>query len=138
MDTAKETILVADDDSDLLDLLATTFGEKYHVLQAKDGAEALQVARKELPHLVLLDIMMPRVSGLEIVRELQAEMETRAIPIILITGSNLDETTENVLRDNVNVVSFLNKPCSLETLTRQVRSALDQRIAAELEDELSA
>ncbi len=137
MNPQKETILAIDDDPVFLELLAATFDKDYRVLQAKDGADGLRLAREELPHLILLDLMMPLISGLEVVRGLQADMDTRAIPVILLTGCKMAKSTENMLRDNVNVVSFINKPCSFDTLTSQVRAALDHRITAELDDKPS-
>lgn len=81
------TILVAEDNSDQRSLyVALLTGVGYRVLEASDGAEAVEVARQSQPGLVLMDVTMPGTSGWNAVRTLKEDPRTRAIPIIVVTG----------------------------------------------------
>ena len=81
------TVLVVDDDPVILKLLEVNFEmEGFTVLLAHDGEEGVSVARSERPDIVVSDIMMPRMSGLQLVEELKSDPDTSAIPIILLTA----------------------------------------------------
>ncbi len=81
------TILVAEDNADQRSLyVALLTGVGYRVLEASDGAEAVEVARQSQPGLVLMDVTMPGTSGWNAVRTLKEDPRTRAIPIIVVTG----------------------------------------------------
>ncbi len=81
------TILVAEDNADQRSLYAQVLASAgYGVLEAADGVEAVSVARREKPALVLMDVTMPGTSGWNAVRTLKEDMATRAIPIIVVTG----------------------------------------------------
>jgi two-component system phosphate regulon response regulator PhoB len=83
---SKPTILVAEDEGALITLLRYNLErEGYHVLEAQDGEEALLVAAEEKPDLVLLDWMLPQISGIEVCRRLRSRQETRNVPIIMLT-----------------------------------------------------
>jgi DNA-binding response OmpR family regulator len=81
------TVLVVDDDPVIQKLLQVNFElEGYKVLTASDGVEGLERARAELPDAIILDIMMPRMNGLEVARALKASDETRDIPVLLLSA----------------------------------------------------
>jgi adenylate cyclase len=81
------TILVVDDDPVIQKLLLVNFEmEGYRVLTASDGVEGLETVGGESPDLVLLDVMMPRMDGLEVVRHLKADQATKGIPVILLSA----------------------------------------------------
>jgi DNA-binding response OmpR family regulator len=87
MSTGEATVLVVDDDPVILKLLEVNFQmEGFAVLTAADGEEGVQVARAEHPDVIVSDIMMPRVNGLELVQQLKADPDTEAIPIILLSA----------------------------------------------------
>ncbi|HET9443999.1 MAG TPA: response regulator [Acidimicrobiales bacterium] len=80
-------VLLVDDDPVILKLLQVNFDlEGYTVLMANDGVEGLEMARSERPDIILLDIMMPRMDGLEVTRTLKRDAATRGIPIILLSA----------------------------------------------------
>jgi CheY-like chemotaxis protein len=84
---AAPTILVAEDNAEQRLLYAAILtGAGYRVLEAGDGAEAVEIARRERPGLVLMDVTMPATSGWNAVRTLKEDAETRPIPIIVVTG----------------------------------------------------
>lgn len=118
-------LLVVDDNTAFLDLVAVVFGGEWKVLGAEDGAAGLDLARRERPDLILLDLTMPRLSGSELLRELQSEAETRSIPVIVVTGNKLDDAELARVQGEPNVKSVLKKPCGIEALRGQVRAALE-------------
>ncbi len=80
-------VLVVEDNRDILRAVQRTLAlQKYEILAATDGEEAIRVARTGKPDLVLLDVMLPKVDGLEVLRRLKADPETRGIMVILVTG----------------------------------------------------
>ncbi|MDH7501057.1 MAG: response regulator, partial [candidate division NC10 bacterium] len=84
---AREKILVVDDDPDLLNLVRYNLEkEGFQVLLATDGERALQLASSELPQLILLDLMLPQVDGLEVCRQIKRDEATSAIPVIMLTA----------------------------------------------------
>ena len=87
MPSAAPTVLVVEDDPVILRLLEVNFElEGYRVLVAHDGAEGIEVARAEQPDVVISDIMMPKVSGIELVEALKADAATSTIPVILLSA----------------------------------------------------
>src|SRR5690625_4474749 len=91
---SKQTILVVDDEQDLLDLIEYNLKkEGYHVLRAENGQDGIQIAREMKPDLVLLDIMMPQMGGIEVCQRMRSDADLRHIPIIFLTARS-DEKTE--------------------------------------------
>src|SRR2546427_8322327 len=103
------TILVVDDDprnTRLMESILKSSG--YPVLSAHDGQEALDKIAQHRPDAVLLDVMMPRMSGLEVCRKLRSQYETRLLPIIMVTALNALE--EKVQALELGADDFLSKP----------------------------
>lgn len=91
---AKKTILVVDDEKDLLDLIEyNLIKEGFKVLKAENGLKGIEVAKEHKPDLVLLDIMMPKMDGLEAVEIMRKDDDLKRIPIIFLTARS-DEKTE--------------------------------------------
>lgn len=120
----KRTMLVVDDSLQLLKLIGTVFNEDFAILTAMNGAQGVAMARVERPDIILLDIIMPDVSGVEMVRELQAHDETREIPVILMTGSNFDPSTVAELEREGNVKRLVEKPFRVDVLRTEIAKAL--------------
>ena len=92
----KRTVLLADDDVKIRSLVAATLGtENFVLLTAGDGEETLARAREEKPELILLDINMPRMSGLEVCRALKADPSTAHVKIVMLTASGSDADRAN-------------------------------------------
>ena len=91
-------ILIADDDPEIRTLVAVTLGDSHTILEATDGVDALDLARKEDIDLVLLDVMMPRMDGFEACRQLKRDPKTMHTPVIMLTArgtrEDLDRGTE--------------------------------------------
>ena len=134
---SKPTILVVDDNSQNLELLQAYLEElECKVISATDGVQALEAVSKENPDLILLDIMMPRMSGFEVCRKLKAEPTTADIPVVMVTALNELGDIERAVAAGTD--DFLSKPINkLEMLTR-VKSLLQVRhLKGELERTLA-
>jgi DNA-binding response OmpR family regulator len=119
-------ILAADDDEDILALVAFRLERSgYTVLQARDGEEALELARRELPDLAVLDVMMPKLDGFELARRLRAEEATSRIPIILLTAKAQDGDVERGF--DVGADDYVRKPFSPQELRARVQAILARR-----------
>lgn len=114
----RQTILVVEDDEDLRRLFRTALAlAGYDVVEAGDGLEALRRLDEAPPDLVVLDLLLPRVSGIIVQQEIAAQASTRQIPIVVITGSSIES-------DDVPVACFLRKPVSADQLIESVRNCL--------------
>ncbi len=122
---AQKTILIADDEPDLRLLLQTTLEDPaYRILEASDGESALQLIRRERPDVVILDRMMPRLSGFDVAAAALADPVTRHIPLILLTA--LDRPSARDGDTTPDVFAYLIKPFSPLQLLATVRKALDR------------
>lgn len=119
----KQTILVVDDEQDLLDLIEYNLKkEGFDVLKAEDGKEGIKMARKHSPNLILLDIMMPKMDGLEAVEVIRDDQELKRIPIIFLTARG-DEKTE-VEGLNKGGDDYITKPISTTKLISRIKAVL--------------
>lgn len=105
----KRKVLVVDDNPNFRQLLQYALEDDYEIFTAEDGLEGVKKAAEVRPDVILMDVMMPTISGLEMARMLTAEPETRAIPIIVLTGSRLDKGTPVLFKQESNVRHFLSK-----------------------------
>ena len=113
-------ILIVEDDRNLLDVLKyNLLKEKYNVLTATDGAKALESARKHKPDLILLDIMLPEISGFEVCRILRKEM---TVPIFMLTAKH--EETDKIVGLEIGADDYMTKPFSMRELLARVRAML--------------
>jgi len=120
---ARPRILIADDNPANVDIFATRLAA--HGLQtliARDGEEALAVARRELPDLILLDIMMPKVDGIEVCRRLKADASLPFIPVILVTAKS--DAKDVAAGLDAGAEEYLTKPVDQTALVARVRSML--------------
>lgn len=126
----RDTILIADDNPDMIYLIRRGFGDAgYRILEAHDGVHALEVMRRELPDLVLLDLKMPRKYGLAVLEEMRSDAALRDIPVIVLTV--VDDTQEKITALRTGANDFLLKPPLTEELEARVRTHLRLRRATE-------
>ena len=119
----KPLILIAEDEETLVTLLRYNFEkEGYRVAMAPDGDEALLLAAEELPDLVILDWMLPRVSGIEVCRRLRARPEAKNVPIIMLTARG--EEADRVRGLDTGADDYITKPFSMTELLARVRAVL--------------
>jgi DNA-binding response OmpR family regulator len=116
-------VLIADDDRDILSLVAFRLERSgYRVLRASDGAEALELAREQAPDLAVLDLMMPRLTGLEVTRALRDDERTRDLPVILLTARVQESDVEAGLA--AGATEYVAKPFSPQELRDRVDAIL--------------
>ncbi len=120
---AKPTILVVDDEKDLVELIAYNLRRNgYDVLTANTGDAALEVATRDRPSLVLLDLMLPGTSGTEVARRLKADPRTAAVPIIMLTAKS--EETDVVVGLTLGADDYVTKPFSMKILLARLAGVL--------------
>jgi CheY-like chemotaxis protein len=105
----KKKILVVDDNANFSQLLQCALEDDFDVTAAADGLEGVKLAEELRPYLILLDVKMPNVSGIEMARMLQTEEETKNIPLIVLTGSHMDKGVPDLFKQERNVKLFLSK-----------------------------
>src|SRR5262245_22129364 len=119
----KQKILVVDDEPDALELIEFNLkGNGYEVATAADGEEALQKARALLPELIILDIMLPEVDGMEVCKILRRDQRTSGIPIIMLTAKAA--AIDGVLGVEVGAGDYVTKPFSPRELVLRVKRLL--------------
>ena len=117
MAAAPQTVLIVEDDESLRELAQISLGPGYRFVSAADGEEALEVARRERPRVVVLDLMLPRKSGLAVLEELRRDAAYGQPRVVVITAWG-DETRERVLAAGAD--AFLSKPFEPTELRRLV------------------
>jgi CheY-like chemotaxis protein len=136
-ETLTGRILIADDNEQNRELLEAYLSDEGHeILMAADGQQTLEVARKQLPDLILLDIMMPRLSGYEVCQQLKAGEQTRRIPVLMVTA--LKEMGDIQKAVDAGADDFLTKPVHRLELKTRVRSLLRLRHVTNERDRLLA
>jgi two-component system, OmpR family, alkaline phosphatase synthesis response regulator PhoP len=123
---AKQRILVVDDEEDLLELVRYNLAkEGYNVVCAGSGERAIEVARKELPDLIVLDLLLPTVDGLEVCRVLKADAATRAIPIVMLTAKS--EEADIVAGLELGADDYVTKPFAPRVLLSRIKAVLRRK-----------
>jgi two-component system cell cycle response regulator DivK len=122
---ANELILIVEDNPKNLKLVRDTLQVKgYRTIEAGTGEEGVQLAREQHPALVLMDIQLPGISGVEAFRQLRADPTTRAIPVIAVTASVMAQERQKVMAAGFD--GFQGKPISVRELLETVRQILDK------------
>ncbi len=130
-------ILIVDDNAPNCELLdAYLADDNYQIQMAYDGQEALEAVARQEPDLILLDIMMPRLSGYEVCQQLKGNAETRAIPVLMVTALNEMGDIEKAVEAGCD--DFLTKPVNKIELRTRVRSLLRVRHLTNQRDRLLA
>jgi diguanylate cyclase (GGDEF)-like protein len=122
-------LLIVDDDPSNIRLLASIFDENYEILFATSGFQALQIAVKEQPDLILLDVMMPEMDGYEVCRLLKADLLTQAIPVIFVTAHS--EVKDEILGLEVGAADYISKPFCPAIVKIRVRNQIELKHARE-------
>jgi len=120
----KPKILIVDDEPMNIELLEGYLSNDYNLLKAYNGNEALKIVGTTLPDLIILDLMMPDINGLEVYKRIKKDEKTISIPIIIVTALHEREIKINTLEAGDE---FLNKPIDIHELTARVRSLLRRK-----------
>ena len=122
----RPTILVVDDNADLRSFIGTLLEGDYRILSACDGQEALDKASRELPDLVVCDVMMPVMDGLSFCKALKGQLSTSHIPVILLTAKSLEEQRADGYDSGAD--AYISKPFSERVLLSRIGNLLQSRI----------
>ncbi len=130
---AKERILVVDDEEDILELVRFHLArEGYQLTLAATGEEALKKAKRETFDLVVLDLMLPGLDGLEVAKALKADARTKSVPIVMLTAKGEDADVVSGLE--IGADDYITKPFSPRVLTARVKAVLRRRSKATPDD----
>lgn len=125
---AKKLILAIDDEKDILKLVQYNLEREGHqVLCAKSGEEGLELARAKKPDLILLDLMLPGMDGLEVCKVLRSNKETRHIPVLMLTAKSSE--VDQVLGLELGASDYITKPFSVKVLSARVKNAFRNKEA---------
>ena len=118
-----EKVIVIEDEADILEVIQYNLErEGYRVLTARDGKEGLRLIKKEMPDIVLLDLMLPSLDGIEVCRKLKEDPITHSIPIIMVTAKG--EESDIVLGLGIGADDYVSKPFSPKELMGRVKAVL--------------
>jgi len=122
MDTDKNSVLIVDDENMNLITLTHILLPEYTVYAAKTGETAIKIAKKQLPDVILLDILMPDMDGYEVLSKLKGEENTRKIPVIFISGLVNQEDEEKGLA--MGAADYIRKPMNDDIVRQKVRNQI--------------
>ena len=131
---AKERILVVEDEEDILELVSFNLDrEGYQVVRAKSGEQALKTARMESLDLILLDLMLPGIDGLDVAKVFKNDKATREVPIVMLTAKG--EETDIVTGLELGADDYITKPFSPKIMIARIRAVLRRKKKGPLEDD---
>jgi len=120
----KKKVLVVDDNQNFSQLLQCALEDDFTIFTASDGFEGVKKAVEIRPDIILMDVMMPNVSGIEMARILTEEEETKNIPVIVLTGSHMGKGVPELFRQERNVRHFLSKMTPVMDIVAVVKQVL--------------
>ncbi len=126
----KKRILVVDDERDLVDLISMNLQRHgYEVFTANDGKMGLELARKQGPDLILLDLMMPGLTGQEVATRLKGDPQTATLPILMLTARG--EETDIIVGLSLGADDYVTKPFSMKVLMARVAAVLRRKVGVD-------
>lgn len=133
----KAKVLVIEDDRSLVEVLSYNLqAAGYDVLVARDGQDGLLQAQLKLPDLILLDLMLPVVDGLEVCRRLKAEATTRTIPILMLTAKA--EESDELIGFSLGADDYVTKPFSVKVLLERIKALRRRRMPADEDEDVTS
>ena len=122
--TAARTILVIDDEQDTLELLTRVLGREYRILTARDGKQGLETTARELPDLIICDVMMPTMDGFEFLARVKEDKKLQHIPVMMFSAKDMDEDQIAAYRHGAD--AYLTKPISIALLRTRVQQFMQR------------
>jgi diguanylate cyclase (GGDEF)-like protein len=133
--TQQSMILIVDDAPSNVQILAEVLSSTYRIKVASNGVDALEIAQRELPDLILLDVMMPDMDGFEVCRRLKENKTTHKIAVIFVTTSNAESDEELGL--NLGAIDYITKPFVIPVIKARIRNHIRLKRQADLLESLS-
>ena len=124
--TDKVTILVADDEDHVRSLLKRILSENYHVIEANDGQQALDIAHSQLPDIILMDIMMPKINGDVACHIIKTDPLTSNIPVIMLTALDY-ELNKKLSLDVMGADEYITKPFDSQLLLGKIDRLINKK-----------
>ncbi len=124
-DLKKPVILIIEDNVEMLEYLHGKFSSKYKILRATNGAKGIETAIENNPDLIITDLMMPGIDGMELCRRIKTDINTSHIPIIILTAKSTEESMIEGLETGADV--YITKPFNVDVLKAQIKTLLDSR-----------
>ena len=119
------TVLLADDDDETRNYLASELGKTYHIHQARNGKEALDIVSSNIPDLVIVDVMMPLMDGISFLKKIRQNIKTNHIPVVLLTALNSE--SDNIEGISSGADAYITKPFSISIVATTVANLLRSR-----------
>ena len=124
-DETKNSILIVEDNVEIQNYIATSLNKTYHIFTAENGQEGIKAAKKELPNLIISDIMMPITNGIELCNTLKTDSLTSHIPIILLTAKVGEENEIEGFKTGAD--AYITKPFNIEKLHIRIEKLIESR-----------
>ena len=132
---SKKRVLIVEDDQSLAEIVGYNIGQAgFEVITARDGMDGLHKAQIKNPDIIVLDLMLPGIDGLEVCRRLRADQATRDILVLMLTAKS--EETDEVVGFNVGADDYVTKPFSVKVLVERMKALLRRREAQTVEREV--
>ncbi len=126
----RKRVLVVDDERDLVELIGLNLQRNgYEVITAHDGNTGLEMARKQAPDLIIMDVMMPGMSGRDVTMQLKGDSQTASIPILMLTAKT--EETDIIVGLSMGADDYVTKPFSMKVLMARIAAVLRRKAAVE-------
>lgn len=119
-------VLIVEDDPELLELEEGLLRKEYETVRASTGEDALASIREQKPDLILLDVLLPKMSGFEVCQTLRSDPATRGIPIVMLTGQDKAESLSHGFEAGADM--YINKPFSARKLLAVVKAVLEKQV----------
>lgn len=117
-------VLIADDDDKFRAAVEAGLKDSYEVLAAANGEDGLKLVQQKQPSVILIDVIMPKLSGIEMLRALQSDMDLRSTPCIVMSASHANQATMDMFAQESNCFAFLAKPIQIPDLKKKIEEAL--------------
>ena len=121
----RKTLLVIDDNDDIRSYIKILLGDDYNVIEAPDGREGVKMAMRYVPDIIVCDVMMPVMDGLECCKQLKSEVQTSHIPLLMLTASSIDE--QRIAGFESGADSFISKPFNSQLLIARIKNLIENR-----------
>jgi signal transduction histidine kinase/ligand-binding sensor domain-containing protein/CheY-like chemotaxis protein len=118
-------LLIVEDNADIRTYIADSFCEDFRIIQAENGKDGVEMALEQIPDIIVSDIMMPKLNGIQLTRQLKADIRTSHVPIILLTAKSTDEDKEEGYDSGAD--SYLTKPFTAKLLSSRIQNLLTSR-----------
>jgi len=126
MENKKQTILIVDDEPGNIEILSETLGDSHEILFAVSGKEALEIATREIPDMIILDIIMPVMSGYEVLQNLKQDPSLKGTPVVFITA--LDQEDQETKGLTLGAVDYISKPFNTTIVKLRVKTQLELKL----------